>query len=491
MTTFGLTDSGFQIKRLQDSLDEIEAALRDGLGNGINLLPTGLLGQIAGIISEMDAKNQETLQNIYESQSPSTASGVSLDNITDITLTKRLEATKGTGSGIAYGDLGTVITAGSIISVSGNSSAKFVTLNDETLAAGTDEVQDIDFSAVPDAGAWTLTFDGQETTSLAYNDNATAIQSALNGLSNLSGVTVSGNYTSGFTVTFSGSDGQQDQLLLQSGTNTLTHTSTQVNLTFAETTKGVLPNVSIDVEAQDAGLINAYADTLTVIETPISGWLSFNNDADIAPGKEVETDAELRLRRRQTLALPGSATTAAIRSKILTLDEVNFCKVFENATSSVDGSGRPAHSIAAVVDGGDNQDIFDAILSSKAGGIETYGSTSGTSTDSQGIDHTIKFSRPTPIDIYLTLTLTKDSTFPSGGDDTIKDNIVAFALENFQIGDDVITSRLYCPINDVQGVTGITIDIGTAPSPSGSANISIADTEVANFDTANIDIVTV
>lgn len=486
--SFGLTDDGFVIKRLTDIKSEIETALREALGNGINLLPTELLGQIVGIMSEREALIWELAQAVYNSQYPDTANGVSLDNVAAITGIKRLEATKGTGEGIAYGTLATVIPAGSVISVNGDSTARFVTMTDNTIAAGTDEVQDIGFNAVPDAGDWTLILDGEETGTMAFNDNAAAVQAALNALPNLSAVTVAGNYTDGFTVTFAGADGSQDQPMLQVGTNTLTNTGIQVNMSIVETTPGVLPNVTCALEAENAGEINAYADTLTVIETPVSGWDSFNNDADITPGKNIETDAELRLRRLETLSTSGAATIEAIRSRLLEIDEVTDARVFHNITMVTDANGRPPKSIEAVIVGGTDAEIAENIWDVAPAGIELTGTESYVITDSQGFDHTIYFSRPTEIDIYVIVNVVTDGDFPVDGDTAIKQAIVDYADENLEIGDDVITVRLFCPVNDIDGIIDVEILIGTAPAPTTDANISIDDDEIAVFDTANITV---
>lgn len=488
MVDYGVTDAGFVLKRLTDIKTEIETILREVFGNGINLLPTESLGQIVGILSEREALLWEKMQEVYDSQSPANATGVPLDDVVSVTGIQRLAATKGTAVATAYGTLGTIVTAGSIISVDGNPDSRWVTLFDYTLAAGTNEVQDIDFSAVPDAGDWTLLFDGEETGTLAYNANAAAVQSALNALSGLSAVTVSGNYSSGFTVTFAGADGQIDQPMLQMGTNDLEASSVAVTVTIVETTAGVLPNVDMNLEAESVGLINAYAGTLTVIETPISGWDSVSNELDAEPGTEIETDAELRLRRIQTLATPGVSTPDAIRSKILAIDEVDACKVFENVESVVDANGRDPHSFECVVLGGDNQEIIDVIWDNKPLGIKTFGSTSGSAVDESGTSHTVKFSRPTEINIYVIVNLTKDSSYPVFGDDAVKQAIVDYAADNFGIGDDVITVRFFSDINAISGITDIEILIGTAPTPTLDTNIAIDDDEIAAFDTSNITV---
>ncbi len=101
-----------------------------------------------------------------------------------------------------------------------------------------DEVQLISFSAVPDAGNFRLTHDGNETVDIAFGDSNTDVQTALNALASLSAVTVTGDFTNGFVVTFAGADGSKDQPLLLATTVTLTLVSVPVVVTPSTTTAG-------------------------------------------------------------------------------------------------------------------------------------------------------------------------------------------------------------------------------------------------------------
>lgn len=99
-------------------------------------------------------------------------------------------------------------------------------------------VQSLKFSSVPASGAYVLNYNGTNTSSLAYNANAAAIQSALQAISGLSSVTVAGSYAAGFTVTFTGVDGPA--VLLTVTTNTLQNsTPASVSISAATVTAGV------------------------------------------------------------------------------------------------------------------------------------------------------------------------------------------------------------------------------------------------------------
>lgn len=242
------------------------------------------------------------------------------------------------------------------------------------------------------------------------------------------------------------------------------------------------------------GQISAAAGTLTHIDNPIAGWSTVTNPADAVLGRAVETDSELRLRRLQLLNRKGTATIDGIRAYLLAnVANIIQAHVYENYTSTVDSEGLPPKSIECVVAGGTDQNVADAIWACKPGGIQPYGTSSATAIDSEGNSHTIGFSRPSPISIYVKATLVRNTNpsegdvYPADGDDAVKAAILAFG-QDMAVGHDVILSQFYTPINTVAGVFGIDLRIGTAPNPTGTANITIHPREIASFEEANIEV---
>jgi uncharacterized phage protein gp47/JayE len=77
--------------------------------------------------------------------------------------------------------------------------------------------------------------------------------------------------------------------------------------------------------------------------------------------------------------------------------------------------------------------------------------------------------------------------FPADGADQIKNKIIEFT-QNFLIGQDVIQNQFYTPINEVAGIIGIEVYLGTTPAPGGQTNISIANDEIAAFSSARITV---
>lgn len=262
--------------------------------------------------------------------------------------------------------------------------------------------------------------------------------------------------------------------------------------TETETVLDGAGNGTVFVSALQTGPVIALSGTVTEIDTPITGWSTCNNSSDAIVGTDEETDVELRSRREKSVANNAQAIIDAIYAAIRDIDGVTQLVVLENDTNNIDSNGLPPHSFQAVVVGGSTEDIVQAIWLKKPAGILAYGNTTSQAIDSQGISHNISFSRADNVDIYVEVDLTKYPEYPANGDDLIKQAIVDYANgelingRGFFLGDDVIYTRLYTPINSVNGHEIDALRIGITPSPTGTDNINIAPTEVSRFLLSNI-----
>lgn len=84
--------------------------------------------------------------------------------------------------------------------------------------------------------------------------------------------------------------------------------------------------------AEDFGPIPCPVGALTNIITPIAGWQSITNEFAGVTGLTIETDAQLRIRRLNSLSASGFATVEAIRSKLLQVAGVIAALVYENTS---------------------------------------------------------------------------------------------------------------------------------------------------------------
>ncbi|MEO8894041.1 MAG: baseplate J/gp47 family protein [Coleofasciculaceae cyanobacterium] len=115
MTTpqFGVTPQGFKVKRLIQVKNQLENLFIGEFGD-VNLDPQSVVGQLVGIFSKMFADNWENQQDIYLSQYLNSASGISLDNVVQLTGITRLPAQRTTVIGVATGQENTLIPDGSL-----------------------------------------------------------------------------------------------------------------------------------------------------------------------------------------------------------------------------------------------------------------------------------------------------------------------------------------------------------------------------------------
>lgn len=249
--------------------------------------------------------------------------------------------------------------------------------------------------------------------------------------------------------------------------------------------------VVVTATAREPGNVQAAAGEVATIATPTRGWQSVTNAASAVPGAEAESDAKLRARQETSTALPSRTVLEGIVGAVAALDGVTRYKGYENDTGEEDEDGIPAHTLAMVVEGGDTDEILAAIAAKKTPGAGTYGTTSGVVNDKYGMPNTISFFRTTEVGVDVEITISARSGYVSATGEDIKESLAAY-LSGLEIGEDVLLSKLYTPINGAEpdaakrtfDVTSLTIARhGDAPA---AANLAIAFNEVAVGDVDNI-----
>lgn len=154
---------------------------------------------------------------------------------------------------------------------------------------------------------------------------------------------------------------------------------------------GVDGTVLVTATCANSGSVAAMAGTITTINTPTRGWVSVTNPAAATVGSPAETDAELRIRQGQSVALSSITPFEGVDGAIANVAGVTRHKLYENDTGATDSNGLPPHSISAIVEGGDVTEIAQTIRGNKGQGTATYGTTSVTVPDTYGNPHVISF----------------------------------------------------------------------------------------------------
>jgi len=250
--------------------------------------------------------------------------------------------------------------------------------------------------------------------------------------------------------------------------------------------------ITVTATCMTEGAIVALADTITNIITPTRGWQSVTNPDAASIGAPVESDADLRRRQTKSTALAAEFVLDSIEGAIANLSGVTRVVVYENDTDTTNGLGIPDHSISAVVEGGDSDEIATAIAVKKASGTGTYGDVNKTVIRANGSIVLIDFFRPDPKRIKVYLSITIKSGYSSTVADQIKQGIADLINDNM-IGNDVEYDEVYSqaklnnsPTSKTYKIDSLTMCIdGDVPAAD---DVAIAFNEVSICSIDDIEI---
>lgn len=252
--------------------------------------------------------------------------------------------------------------------------------------------------------------------------------------------------------------------------------------------------ITVTATADDDGPIEAAAGAVSRIATPTDGWISVSNPSVAVPGKEAQSDAELRILQTNSTAQPSQSILQGIQGELLSLDGVTRLRMYENDTSETDDNGIPSHSICAVVEGGDSNEIAEVLRRRKTAGTGTFGTTSIVLTDSAMMPITIKFFRPTVVPVKVKVTIDPLVGYASTYADELKQQVCDY-INSLGIGSTLYLSKLYVPANLENNPNDSTYDIVSIETAEGvgefsAQNIATEFNEVLQCDLEDIEVVT-
>lgn len=478
---YGVTEQGFVIKRLPEILTDDRAqavtVMQDLVepGDVVDTTDSSALGRLISLKAPSITSLWEAAQQVYSAFDPNSATGIALDNLVAYAGLTRVEQTYSTVPMALYGDNNTFIPIGSVIRSDSNN--RFALVSPVALSASSAFGITISISSVTNNTLYSVSYSNNNTTSTVNytSDSSATSDEILNGLKS---VIDSAHPT--LTATVAGSTLEIEKI------DKFQSVSFSATSNIAITKAGAIGQA----QAEQPGPVVQQANTINSIVTPILGWDSASNPVATTAGKNRETDVELRERFRISKFERGTNSLDAIYSALIGVNGVEEVVVYENDSDFTDSNGLPPHSFEAIVLGGNAIDIANAIWQNKPAGIESVGNTSGTITDAQGFPQVVEYQTPAPTVIYISMNLTTDGNFPANGQDQIKSSLTSYFSNNFGIGDDVIYSRLYTPINSIPGHQVNSLTLGTSPSPTGTSNIAIAFDHIASLSDVNIIITT-
>ncbi len=457
---YGLTKDGLITKTFDVITAELQQELTANLGQ-LNFNDNTVIGNMVNIFAEREVFIWQLCQALYDALSPVYAEGISLDHNCALLGIKRLPATTSYVTAQVTAENFSVLPA---LTLTKMPNASTIFSNPEEVNINNESCTGIElYITTANRTVYTITINN-ETVSYTkqINDDIAAIalglSNAINNATSLSLVStvsdvsndtinvISENYQKNFSCILSPNGG----IAISTVTNNV--------LYFAD----------------KVGEIAIPSGALTEFISLANGIISINNYNAGFTGSEVETDIDLRIRRRTILSLNGRSTLPSIRSKLFTISGVLAVTVNENATgSTVDNI--PPYSFECVVYGGTDELIAQAIWEYKPVGIASYGSSYFDITDSTNHVQRIYFSRPTQVYVFISIAITKNDAFNEDSVDFIKDDIVS-AMVGLELGQTLYYQSLYSIIYKQEGVVEATIQLGKSYNPSDtSASLSTAN----------------
>lgn len=240
-----------------------------------------------------------------------------------------------------------------------------------------------------------------------------------------------------------------------------------------------------DFRSEDLGAFMVPEGIALEIKTVVLGWQAATTLTAAEVGTDEETDPQLRARFFRSRSRPATASAEAIEAKVAELPDVRQVVCLENNTDVVDADGVPAHGINVVVDGGDDMTIAEVIRQNKPAGTAMRGEEVVNVPVGAGT-RAIRFDRPDIVACAAKVTVKRAVNFTAIDDQGIKASLAGLA---FEIGEDVLLSRLYTPINTVPGFWVQELLIGPVGGALGTGNIAIDARSLARFGVEDVEVV--
>lgn len=127
---YGVTEDGFVRKPVTEVVKSLNNKFIAAFGANFDVSPESPDGQVIGIVSDEIASCWEQAQQVFNAYRPGAVEGVGLDNVCELTNTKRYVNKPSQATVYCDGTLGTLVPAGSIVS---DGSRQFVLDTDVTL----------------------------------------------------------------------------------------------------------------------------------------------------------------------------------------------------------------------------------------------------------------------------------------------------------------------------------------------------------------------
>lgn len=478
-----LTEAGLIIESMSTLLekkqDKAVELLTPFIPEG-ETLPTdssSVLGRILQISAETDYLQEEAFQETAASLSPNSATGKNLDKIAQLKDMKRKPFAMGTAGLILYGDINVTVGFNSV--VSSRSTGDQFSIDTSVTFKNTD-CSGVEIELTGD-----FNLDGQITINYILS----------NDLSSPMPIVI--KYFAGTTREALASFVKAN--IEQFSSNLSVTITNESNVQIAPTEKDLTGDFYVTGNAQIIRSfmpVNATSlyevsvqepDSITTIQSATFGWRGVTNPFSSLQSRPIESDDDLRMRFYKSTGSLATGHLAAMYSEINSLSGVSYVDIKENTFDQDSLDGRTAHGFSVIVHGGNDNEIASAIERTRPLGVPMNGNVTLSVNNYYNHTSTIKFSRPVRVGIRIKAGLQILEGFPPSGMIDIKNAIIDY-FNTLTFGEDVLISRLYIPIQQVNGVGINSIQISKVGEPLGNQNIEIKYDEIATISFNDIEL---
>ena len=477
---YGVTNKGFVRKTNEKIISDLKENWKLLFGQDSDLSEDSPNSILIGLFSSASDELWQTAENTYNSLNKKFATDVNLENITSLVGIERKEPSPSTANVSFRGDNSSPIPLGTQVGQS-STNLIFETIEDNRFISQTNcnwikiTVNTLNNSETYRIYVNSSSYSYTSSSSANLDEIVDGLKSVIE-LSNL-----------GLTIVNEGSGTMVIEAVDKND-------SYDINLDPKMSVDKV--QSQIEVEATESGKNIIDSGTIDSIITSLIGLDSVRNYYEGELGTDLETEQELRNRSDRDIAVSGFNYADAIRAKLIDgVDGISYCKVYENTTMVTNINGIEPKSYEVVVEGSSDLNIAKKLFSLKTAGLNSSGDITVEVKDSQNVPQKLKFSRPTNLYIWVKVVIdsyNEEETFPIGGEKAIRDSILEFG-NGFNIGEIIVTQKLYNPLYSVVGIANATITIAstltTEDTPSYNINnINCSIKERPVFDLSRIEV---
>lgn len=430
----GITNSGFNRKTLTEILESLSANAKQQFGQDFNTDDDSVFKQLSGPFSiELDEIWQQT-EAAYSAYTQAGAEGVHLDNFYAFRGVGRLDSAPST----------------------------------DNLMVGTDDNLADPFTLTNTrfTSPFDVTYEQTNGTDTIGVDNTRAYRILVDDLQNNTTYQVSIADSSGTTQTVGvgvTDDASKIPALNAIRTHIITHRSDITGNIFIDSTGLYVGyssatefnitastfNLSLDpfagrryslvpIRSLERGVQSGEDESIYTINPTFTGFVEAQGGGSFFVGRNVETDAEYRLRAQTVINTTGSSSADSIINRIVSQTNATEVVVFENPTDAPTTEVPQSYAIHIIVFGGTPADIGQAIFDTVPLNISMFGSTAVQVPNNSGTNTTVRYS---PVDeVSLTFRLDYDTTDDSlltTEEQTLIQNAVVNYTNNLNIGGDL------------------------------------------------------